>query len=53
LVEFFFLDKPVPIPHTVIAVILAMLIVITHRENIHRLVDGTENKISFKRGDKK
>jgi glycerol-3-phosphate acyltransferase PlsY len=51
LVQFFLLGKPVPIAHTVIAVLLAVLIVIMHRENIHRLVSGNENKISFKKGD--
>jgi len=51
LVQFFFLDKPVPIAHTLIAVLLAVLIVIMHRENIHRLVAGNENKISFKKRD--
>lgn len=50
LVQFFFLNKPVPIPHIIIAVLLAVLIVIMHRENIHRLVSGNENKISFKKG---
>lgn len=51
LVQFFFLNKPVPIPHTIIAILLAVLIVILHRENIHRLIAGTENKISFNKGD--
>jgi glycerol-3-phosphate acyltransferase PlsY len=51
LVQFFVLQKPVPIAHLVIAVLLAVLIVVMHRENIHRLVEGSENKISFKKGD--
>ena len=51
LVQFFLLGKPVPIANTVIAVLLPVLIVIMHRENIHRLVSGNENKISFKKGD--
>jgi len=51
LVQFIFLDKPVPIPHIVIAVFLAVLIVILHRDNIHRLVAGNENKISLRKGD--
>jgi glycerol-3-phosphate acyltransferase PlsY len=50
-VQYFFLDKPVPIAHTIIAILLGVLIVILHRENIHRLVAGTENKISFKKGE--
>ena len=52
LVQYFFLDKPVPITHIIIAILLALLIVIMHRENIRRLIAGTENKISFKKGDK-
>jgi glycerol-3-phosphate acyltransferase PlsY len=51
MVQFFFLDKPVPLAHLAIAVLLAFLIVVMHRENIHRLVEGTENKISFKKGE--
>jgi len=51
-VQYFFLDKPVPITHIIIAILLALLIVIMHRENIRRLLAGTENKISFKKGDK-
>jgi len=52
LVQSIFLGKPVPIAHLIIAVVLAFLIVIMHRENIHRLVEGTENKISFNKGEK-
>ena len=51
LVQYFFLGKPVPIAHSVIAVLLAVLIFIMHRENINRLVEGNENKISFKKGE--
>jgi glycerol-3-phosphate acyltransferase PlsY len=51
LVEKFILDIPVPIPHVVIAIILAILILLMHRENIERLVHGKENKISFKKGE--
>jgi len=51
LVQYFFLAKAVPIAHIFIAVLLAVLIVVMHRENIHRLVEGNENKISFKKGE--
>jgi len=51
LVEYFLLDKPVPIAHIIIAILLAVLIVIMHRENIQRLVAGNENKISIKKKD--
>jgi glycerol-3-phosphate acyltransferase PlsY len=49
-VQKFALNLAVPIPHIVIGLFLTILIVLTHRENIHRLVQGTENKISFKKG---
>jgi glycerol-3-phosphate acyltransferase PlsY len=51
LVEYFFLGKSIPIAHVTIAILLAILIVVMHQENIHRLVEGTENKISFKKGE--
>ncbi len=47
----FLLGVEIPIPSIVLGVILAVLIVYTHRSNIHRLVEGTENKLSF--GSKK
>jgi glycerol-3-phosphate acyltransferase PlsY len=50
LLQKFGLDRQVPIPHIVIGVILALLIVVTHRENISRLSAGTENKVNFKKG---
>ncbi len=49
-VQKFALNLAIPIPHIVIGLFLAILIVLTHRENIHRLLQGTENKISFKKG---
>lgn len=52
LVQYFFLQRPIPIAHLVIAILLAVLIILMHRENIHRLVEGTENKISFKKEEK-
>jgi glycerol-3-phosphate acyltransferase PlsY len=51
LVEYFFLYKPIPIAHMAIAILLAILIIIMHRENIYRLVEGTENEISLKKGE--
>ena len=53
LLQKFGLDRPVPYPHIAIGIILAILIVITHRENISRLAEGTENKINFKKGEEK
>ena len=52
-VQYIFLGKPIPILHIVVALLLAIMIIWTHRENIHRLTNGEENKVSFKRGEKK
>ncbi|TFH02518.1 MAG: glycerol-3-phosphate 1-O-acyltransferase PlsY [Calditrichales bacterium] len=49
IVENFGLGKTVPLPHIIVAVLLGILIIVTHRENISRLVKGEENKISFKK----
>lgn len=35
-----------------IALVFALIVIIAHRENIKRLINGTENKISFKSKDK-
>ena len=37
-------------PRAVAIGIIAILIVVRHRENIHRLLDGTEGRISFSKG---
>jgi glycerol-3-phosphate acyltransferase PlsY len=50
LIRYFALDIPVPVPHLIVAVLLALLIVVMHRENIQRLIEGTENKVSFRKG---
>ena len=47
LVQKYALDRPVPLPYILIGLILAILIVVTHRENIHRLAQGRENKVNF------
>jgi glycerol-3-phosphate acyltransferase PlsY len=47
LVQKYALAKIVPVPHILVGIILAVLIVLTHRENIHRLAQGTENKVKF------
>lgn len=39
--------------HVVMAIIAAGLVVFMHRENIKRLLNGTESKISFSKKDKK
>ena len=38
----------VPGNYLIYSVILAVLVVFNHRENVKRLLNGTENKISFK-----
>ena len=38
----------VPGNYVIYSIILAVLIVFNHRENVKRLLNGTENKISFK-----
>ena len=38
----------VPGNYLVYSIILAILVVFNHRENVKRLLNGTENKISFK-----
>ncbi len=35
-----------------IALVFTLIVIIAHRENIKRLINGTENKISFKSKDK-
>lgn len=37
--------------YIIFAIILAVLIVFNHRENVKRLLSGTENKISFKKAN--
>ena len=47
LIRKFVLFQNVPYPVLALSVLLAVLIVLTHRENITRLLAGTENKISL------
>jgi glycerol-3-phosphate acyltransferase PlsY len=47
IVQRYVLDRVVPLPYIVIGIVLAILIVVTHRENIGRLAQGTENKVKF------
>lgn len=49
IVQKFILQADVPVVMLLLALLLSILIIITHRENIHRLVHGQENKISFSR----
>lgn len=43
----FMLGIDVPLPLIILGIILAFLIILTHRSNIQRLIQGTENKLSF------
>jgi glycerol-3-phosphate acyltransferase PlsY len=45
---FFWKDPKVPLPYQEIAVIAATLIVVKHRSNMKRLLNGTETKIGQK-----
>ena len=38
----------VPGNYIIFGVILAILVIFNHRENVKRLLTGTENKLSFK-----
>ncbi len=40
-------------PYGIFPVIIALLVVLKHKENIHRLLNKTENKFSFKKSVKK
>jgi glycerol-3-phosphate acyltransferase PlsY len=40
----------VDMPRAVAIGVIAILVVVRHRENIHRLLDGTESRISFRKG---
>jgi acyl phosphate:glycerol-3-phosphate acyltransferase len=37
-------------PRAIAIAIIAVLVVVRHRDNIHRLLDGTESRISFRKG---
>ncbi len=47
LIKMYVFKIEVAVSFLILAFILAVLIIITHRENIKRLVRGTENKLSF------
>ena len=47
LVQKFFLQVEIEIPMIVLSILLALLIIITHRSNINRLIQGTESEFSF------
>ena len=47
LVQKFFLLIEIPLPMIVLSILLAVLIIVTHRANINRLIQGTESEFSF------
>ncbi len=47
-VEAAYLKSPIPKPYVILTLILLLMIIITHRQNIKRLVKGEENKIGSK-----
>lgn len=49
---YFFLSDHKTIPMTIVALVLPMVLIYTHRSNIRKLKNGTENKMSpFKKKD--
>jgi len=49
LVESIYLKYQVPISHLAISIVFLLAILITHRGNIKRLINGTENKFGQKK----
>jgi acyl phosphate:glycerol-3-phosphate acyltransferase len=47
LIQKFFLQVVIPMPMIVLSILLAVLIIVTHRANINRLIQGTESEFSF------
>jgi len=47
LVQYFVLQVEIPMPMIVVSILLAFLIIVTHRSNINRLIQGTESELSF------
>lgn len=46
-VEKFVLRKEIPDLYLAVTILLVLLIIVAHRQNIRRLLDGTENRFSF------
>jgi|WetSurMetagenome_2_1015567.scaffolds.fasta_scaffold188397_2 acyl phosphate:glycerol-3-phosphate acyltransferase len=49
LVERYFFDRPIPGPYVGAALFLTGLIIYAHRQNIRRLLDGTEHRLQLRR----
>lgn len=47
IVQKFFLEIEIQIPMIILSILLAILIIVTHRANINRLIQGTESEFSF------
>lgn len=47
LVQKFFLQVEITLPMIVLSILLAIMIIVTHRSNINRLIQGTESEFSF------
>lgn len=47
LIEKIILDQLIQLPMIILSILLALLIIIMHKDNISRLIDGTENKLTF------
>ena len=46
-VEIFYLESPVPLTYLYFSILLGVVILVSHRENIGRLLAGTENRFSW------
>ena len=47
LIEKYLFDKPVAMVYLYLSILIALVILVTHRQNIVRLLSGTENRFSF------
>ncbi len=48
----FYENPPAGCPYVIFAILIAVVVVLKHRENIKRLLSGTESKFSFKKSVK-
>ena len=49
LIERFVFARPIETPYLVVSLLLVFFILYTHRENVRRLLQGTESKFSFRK----
>lgn len=49
LIEHYGMDRPVALPYIVVAALLLLAVLFSHRKNISRIIAGTENRFSLSR----